>query len=297
MTLQSNDTVKPYRDNWPEDEEPEANTEEKEMSFLDHLEELRWHIIRSVASIFIFAILAFVFKDFVFHDVLLGPTRTDFWTYRMLCKLDALLGSPGLCVNKLDFILQSRQVGGQFTTAITTAALIGLISAFPYAFFEIWRFIKPGLYPAERKAARGATFFVTVLFMMGILFGYYIISPLTINFLANFKIDPSIANEFDILSYFSTLATLTLSCGLMFQLPIVAFFLSKAGVIHPALMREYRKHAYIVILVLAAIITPSPDIISQILVALPLFLLYEVSIGVSGSVVRARLRELSQDVR
>jgi hypothetical protein len=147
----------------------------------------------------------------------------------MLCKLDALVGSPGLCVNKLDFILQSRQVGGQFTTAITTAALIGLISAFPYAFFEIWRFIRPGLYPAERKAARGATFFVTVLFMMGILFGYYIISPLTINFLANFKIDPSIANEFDILSYFSTLATLTLSCGLMFQLPIVAFFLSKAG--------------------------------------------------------------------
>jgi len=296
MELQSNDTVKPYRDNWPEDEAGESQPE-KEMSFLDHLEELRWHIIRSVASIFVFAILAFVFRDFVFHNVLLGPTRTDFWTYRMLCKLDALLGSPGLCVDKLDFILQSRQVGGQFTTAITTAALVGLISAFPYAFWEVWRFIQPGLYPAERKAARGATFFVTLLFMLGILFGYYMISPLTLNFLANFKIDPSIANEFDILSYFSTLVTLTLSCGLMFQLPIVAFFLSKAGVVNPSLMREYRKHAYIVILVLAAIITPSPDVISQVLVALPLFVLYEVSIGVSARVMRARMRELSQEIR
>ncbi len=297
MTLQSNDTVKPYQDNWPEDGEETSNPEEKEMSFLDHLEELRWHIIRSVASIFIFAILAFLNQHLVFHVILLGPTRTDFWTYRMLCKLGDAVGAAGLCVNKLDFILQSRNVGGQFTTAITTSAVIGLVCAFPYAFWEVWRFIKPGLYPAERRAARGATFFVTVLFMIGILFGYYIISPLTINFLSNYKIDPSIANEFDILSYFSTLVTLTLSCGLMFQLPIVAFFLSRAGVIHPALMREYRKHAYIVILVLAAIITPSPDIISQILVALPLFLLYEVSIGVSGSVVRARLRELSQDVR
>ncbi len=293
MELPGNETVKPYGNNGLNGEVLPDVPVEKEMSFLDHLEELRWHIIRSVGSIFVFAMLAFFNQHFVFHIVLLGPTRTDFWTYRMLCKLGDYLGTPGLCVDKLDFILQSRQVGGQFTTAITTAALVGLILAFPYAFWEVWRFIKPGLYPAERRAARGATFFVTLLFMLGIAFGYFIISPLTINFLANYKIDVSIANEFDILSYFSTLVTLTLSCGLMFQLPIVAFFLSKAGVINPPLMKEYRKHAYIVILVLAAIITPSPDIISQVLVALPLFVLYEVSIGVSASVVRNRLRELS----
>ncbi len=273
------------------DDEIESHPGEREMSFIDHLEELRWHIIRSVASIFIFALAAIYFKDFVFGQVLLGPTRTDFWTYRMLCKLAAAVNTPALCVDKLDFILQSRQVGGQFTTYITTAALAGLIGAFPYAFWEIWRFVKPGLRPSERRAARGAVFFVTLLFMSGVLFGYYIISPLTLNFLANFKLDESIANEFDIGSYFSILATLTLACGAMFQLPMVVFFLSKAGVITPSIMREYRRHAYVVILIIAAIITPSTDLISQVLVALPLFVLYEVSINVSASIERQKQRE------
>ncbi|MDJ1502587.1 twin-arginine translocase subunit TatC [Xanthocytophaga agilis] len=258
------------------------------MSFIDHLEELRWHIIRSVASIFIFAIAALYFHHFIFHEVLLGPSRTDFWTYRMLCKLSEVVNMADLCVNKLDFILQSRQVGGQFMTYITTAALAGLIGAFPYAFWEVWRFIKPGLRPEERRAARGAVFYVTLLFLSGVLFGYYIISPLTINFLANFKLDESISNEFDIGSYFSILATLTIACGAMFELPMVVFFLSKAGVVTPSLMREYRRHAYVVILVIAAIITPSPDMISQILVAMPLFFLYEISISVSARVEKQR---------
>ncbi len=278
----------PPSESYYDDENEQLRPGEREMSFIDHLEELRWHIIRSVASIFIFAIAAIYFKDFVFHQVLLGPTRTDFWTYRMLCKLAAAVHTPGLCVDKLDFILQSRQVGGQFTTYITTAALAGLIGAFPYAFWEIWGFIKPGLRPEERRAARGAVFYVTLLFISGVLFGYYIISPLTINFLANFKLDESIANEFDIGSYFSILATLTLACGAMFQLPMVVFFLSKAGVITPGLMRDYRRHAYVVILVIAAIITPSPDMISQILVALPLFFLYEISISVSARIEKQK---------
>ena len=273
------------------DDDNELHPGEREMSFIDHLEELRWHIIRSVASIFIFAIAAIYFKDFVFHQVLLGPTRTDFWTYRMLCKLAEAVNTQGLCVDKLDFILQSRQVGGQFMTYITTAALAGLIGAFPYAFWEIWRFIKPGLRPEERRAARGAVFYVTLLFLSGVLFGYYIISPLTINFLANFKLDESIANEFDIGSYFSILATLTIACGAMFQMPMVVFFLSKAGIITPRLMREYRRHAYVVILIIAAIITPSPDMISQILVALPLFFLYEISITVSARIEKQKQKE------
>ncbi|WP_314033533.1 twin-arginine translocase subunit TatC [Xanthocytophaga flava] len=273
-----------YYDN----DEEESNPGEREMSFIDHLEELRWHIIRSVASIFIFAIAALYFKDFVFHEVLLGPTRTDFWTYRMLCKLAGEVHVDGLCVDKLDFILQNTTVGGQFTTYITTAALAGLIGAFPYAFWEIWSFIKPGLRPEERRAARGSVFYVTILFLSGVLFGYYIISPLTINFLANFKLDESIANEFNISSYFSILATLTVACGAMFQLPMVVFFLSKAGVVTPSLMRDYRRHAYVVILVIAAIITPSPDMISQILVAMPLFFLYEISISVSARVEKQR---------
>ncbi len=277
--------------NRAEKEIGEPHLAEKEMSFIDHLEELRWHVIRSVASIFIFTIAALYYKDFIFHEVLLGPTRTDFWTYRMLCKLGELVQTSGLCVDKLDFILQSRQVGGQFTTFITTGALAGLVGAFPYAFWELWRFIKPGLQPSERRAARGAVFFVTVLFASGVLFGYYIISPLTINFLANFKLDESISNEFDITSYFSTLATLILACGAMFQLPIVIFFLSKAGVVTPGLMRAYRKHAYVVILIIAAIITPSPDMISQILVAMPLFFLYEISIRLSARIAKQKADE------
>ena len=293
--------MKPTEENtWEEEREPAyyddetgslGKPPEREMSFIDHLEELRWHIIRSVASIFIFAIAAIYFKEFVFHDVLLGPTRTDFWTYRMLCKLAQVTHVAGLCVDKLDFILQSRQVGGQFTTYITTAALAGLIGAFPYAFWEIWRFVKPGLHPTERKAARGAVFFVTVLFLTGVLFGYYIISPLTINFLANFKLDETIANEFDIGSYFSILATLTLACGAMFQLPMVVFFLSKAGIVTPTLMKAYRRHAYVVMLIVAAIITPSPDIISQILVALPLFFLYEISVSVSARIEKQKAKD------
>ncbi|GAB3547952.1 twin-arginine translocase subunit TatC [Spirosoma fluminis] len=269
----------------------EIDTEGKEMSFLDHLEELRWHIIRAVGSIFVFAIIAFVFIEEIFDKVILAPKRPDFWTYRMMCKLADMTGYADLCVKKLNFELQALGMADNFTMAMTSSLIIGLSFAFPYAFWEVWRFIKPGLMPTEKKAARGAVFYVSFLFMLGLLFGYYIVSPLAINFLANFTISPEIKNQYDITSYISTLVTLSLGCALIFQMPMIAFVLSKVGVLTPAFMREYRKHAWIVILIVAGIITPSPDIYSQILVALPLTLLYEVSILVSGRVQRARLRE------
>ena len=269
----------------------EIDQEGKEMSFLDHLEELRWHIIRAAGAIFVFTIVAFVFINDIFEIVIMGPKNPDFWTYRMMCKLSDLTGFADLCVKKLDFELQSLGVSDQFTMALTSSVIIGLCFAFPYAFWEVWRFIKPGLKITEKKAARGAVFYVTVLFMMGLFFGYYIVSPLTINFLANFKLAPDIKNQFDITSYISLLATLSLGCALIFQMPMIAFVLSKVGVLTPKFMREYRKHAWIVILVVAGIITPSPDIYSQILVAMPLAMLYEVSILVSKSVERARLKE------
>lgn len=249
-------------------------TEEKEMSFLDHLEELRWHLIRAIASVAVFSVIAFLSKDFVYGTLILGPSKPDFWTYRMLCAL-----SEATCIDKINFKLQSRLMTGQFTMHMLSSVVIGIICAFPYAFWEIWRFIKPGLYPNERKAARGATFFVSLLFILGILFGYYVISPLSIQFLANYQLDPSISNEFDIVSYISTLTTLVLATGLMFQLPMVAFFLAKIGLLSPAFMRQYRRHAIVVVLVISAIITP-PDVISQILISLPLMLLYEVSIWI-----------------
>ncbi len=269
----------------------ELEEEGQEMTFLEHLEELRWHIIRAVGSILIFAIFAFINIKWIYRNIIIAPGKPDFWTYEMLCKLSDLTGADGLCVRELNFVLQSVGMGDQFTMSITSAIIAGLLFAFPYAFWEIWRFISPGLKLSERKAARGAVFYVTILFFSGVLFGYYIASPLAINFLANYTLDESIKNEFNISSYISTVATLTLACGVAFQLPIVVFVLSKAGILTPSFMRTYRKHSVVVILIVAAVITPSPDIYSQILVALPLLLLYEIGITVSARVEKAKKAE------
>lgn len=255
------------------------------MSFLDHLEELRWHLIRSIASIMVFAIVAFLSKDLIWDTIILGPSKPDFWTYRAICELSKKVGSEVLCIDELPFIIQSRQMTGQFTMHILSSVVIGLLCAFPYAFWEMWRFIKPGLYEKEQSLSRGATFFVSLLFLSGVLFGYFLVAPLAINFLGNYQVADSILNEFDIISYVTTVATLVLACGLMFQLPIVVFFLTKAGLVTPELMRTYRRHAIVIILVVSAIITP-PDVISQILIAFPLVFLYQISIFISKMVLR-----------
>jgi sec-independent protein translocase protein TatC len=262
-----------------------AESEEKEMSFLDHLEELRWHIVRSLIAIMVFAIAAFLAKRIIFHGIILAPSRPDFWTYRMLCKVGILINTNVLCIEELPFIIQSRQMTGQFMMHITSSFVIGLILAFPYAFWEMWRFIKPGLYDTEKNVARGAVFFVSLLFGIGVLFGYYVVSPISINFLSNYQLDPSISNEFDIISYVSTLSMLVLACAIMFQLPIIVYFLTKAGIVTPKTLITYRKHAIIIILVISAIITP-PDVVSQILIALPLLVLYQISIMISRSVIK-----------
>lgn len=267
-------------------------TEGKEMTFLDHLEELRWHIIRSVASILVFTIVAWTYQREIFGGIIMAPSKSEFWTNRMLCKLADLTGIEGLCFKQADFILQSREVSGQFMMALTQSIMVGLMFAFPYFFWEIWRFVKPGLKMKEAKAASGAVFWVSLLFFMGVAFGYYVVSPMAINFLASFKLDESIQNQFDITDYLSLLSTMTLACGVTFQLPMIAYVLSQVGVLTPAFMRDYRRHAIVVILILAAIITPSPDMISQLLVTVPLLGLYEVSILVSARVVKRREAEL-----
>jgi sec-independent protein translocase protein TatC len=264
---------------------------EKEMSFLQHLEELRWHLMRAFSSIFVFFVIAFASKDFVVSVILLGPSRPNFLTYRLLCQI-----SSAICIEKLPFVLQSRSLAGQFTAHLVISLVIGLIAAFPYAFWEIWRFVKPGLYHAEQSSTRGATFMVSFLFLTGIVFGYFVVAPLSINFLANYQLDPSIVNEIDILSYMSTLAIMVLACGLMFQLPVAIYFLSRIGFVTPSLMRNYRRHSIVVILFLSALLTPSPDVISQLLVAVPLFILYELSIYISAWVEKSQtLIEAEQD--
>lgn len=269
--------------------------QQKEMDFLDHLEALRWHLMRSVISIFVFTIAAFVSKSFVFGTIIFGPSRPDFWTYQMFCKLFTKMGTPEFCIEELAFTIQSRQMTGQFTMHIMASFVIGLIVAFPYTFWELWRFISPGLYPNERKHSRGAVFFVSLLFISGVLFGYYIVAPLSINFLASYQVDPSVINEFDITSYVSTVAMLVLACGIMFQLPMIVYFLSKAGLVHPKLMKSYRRHSLVVILFLSAILTP-PDVISQILISLPLMFLYEISITISSRVLKNRMKQIEKDM-
>ncbi len=268
--------------------------EEKEMSFIDHLEELRWHLIRSVIAILVFSIVAFISVDFVFNTVIFGPARTDFWTFKMLCKLAEAINSPALCIEALDFKIQSRQMTGQFTMHITSSFVIGLIVAFPYVFWEFWRFISPGLHMTEKSISRGAVFSVTVLFATGVMFGYFIMSPLAVSFLAGYQVSDIVSNEFDITSYISTLSSLVLGSGLLFQLPIVVYFLSKLGIVTPELMRHYRKHAVVVILIMGAVFTP-PDPLSQILIALPLFGLYQFSIFISAGVHRRAARKAKKE--
>lgn len=258
-----------------------------EMAFVDHLEELRWHLIRSVGAILLLTIIAFTYMDVIFHHVILGPVRTDFWTYRMLCKL-----SESMCIQKIDFIMQNRTVAGQFTMHVIAAFVSGLVLAFPYVFYEFWRFIKPGLHAVEQKYSSGAVAFVTILFGAGVLFGYYIVTPTSLNFLINYKLDPSIDNNIDISSYISFVCMLVLGSGIMFQLPVAIYILSRIGIVGPAFLRKYRKHAIIVIFIIAAIFTPSPDFFTQLIVAIPLLLLYEISIFISAGVERNKQKSL-----
>lgn len=271
------------------DIEKEIEEEENEMTFLEHLEELRWHLIRALLSIVVFAVAVFLAKDFVWHNVILAPSRVDFWTYRMLCEAGELLQSSGLCIDDLPFIIQSRKMTGQFTMHLTSSFVIGLIISFPYVFWEIWRFISPGLETKERKNSRGAVFYVSLLFMLGVLFGYYIISPLSINFLSHYQVDPTVLNEFELINYVSTISMIVLASAVLFQLPMVVLFLTKAGLVTPKFLKEYRKHAIILILIIGALLTP-PDPISQVLIAIPLFGLYQISIFISAMTLRRQVK-------
>jgi sec-independent protein translocase protein TatC len=266
---------------------------EKEMSFLEHLEELRWHIIRSILAIVVFMIIAFIFKNFLFGTIILGPKSPGFITNRVLCHIGELLKSPALCINTKPLNLISIKMSGQITTHITAAMVAGLILAFPVILWEFWQFFKPALKPNESKYAKGAVLAASGLFFFGVLFGYFMLAPLSIHFLSTYSIDPLVVNQINVRSYIGTLTSICLATGLVFELPIIAFFLTKIGVITPAFMRKYRKHAIVVIFIVAAIITP-PDVFSQTLVAIPLLILYEVSILISGRVMKQKEKDRNE---
>lgn len=263
---------------------------EKEMSFLEHLEELRWHIIRSILAFVVFMTIAFIFKNFLFGTIILGPKNPEFITNRLLCELGAYLKTTALCINTKPLNLISIKMSGQITTHITAAMVAGLILAFPVILWEFWKFFKPALKPSEARYAKGAVVAASMLFFIGVLFGYFMLAPLSIHFLSSYEIDPQVVNQINVRSYIGTLTSICLATGLIFELPIVTFFLTKIGVITPTFMRKYRKHAIVVIFIIAAIITP-PDVFSQTLVAIPLLLLYEISIIISSRVMKQKEKE------
>lgn len=270
--------------------------DEKEMTFLDHLEELRWHIIRSLLAVVVFTTVAFIYGPWIFENIVLAVAKPDFIFYDWMCALGKLVGSEEtLCVEEISFTIQSRQMTGQFTMHIASSLFIGVAVAFPYIVWEIWRFVKPGLVSKERRFSRGAVFSISFLFFSGVSFGYFVMSPLAVYFLSSYSLSDMIVNEFDITSYVSTIITLVFGSGLLFQLPVVVYFLTKIGIITPAFMRKYRKHAIVIILIVAAIVTP-PDPFSQTLIAIPLYLLYEFSIFISALVLKRQAkREREQD--
>jgi len=270
-----------------------TNSNTAEMSFLDHLEALRWHIIRSVVSIVVFASLAYIYSDFIWNSIMLPPKSPDFWTSKMIIKLTSLFGmhSDGLNTKPLQLI--NFDMAGQFNVDVWTAIVAGFIIASPYVVYQFWSFIKPALYENERRYASGAVAIMTGLFLIGDLFGYYLIAPFSIDWLAGYSISDQVVNQINIHSYISMITSIVLSGGIAFELPVVVYFLSKVGLLTPRFLKKYRRHSYVVLLIIAAIITP-PDVLSQTIVSIPLILLYEISIFISARVDKANKRRLAE---
>ena len=270
--------------NRPDDEE----SQEKEMTFWDHLDALRGAIIRSVIAIFVVSITAFIFKRILFDQIILAPKNNDFITYRILCKLGKMLSIDSFCFDTTSIKLININLAGQFTSHMMISIIAGLIVASPYIVWELWRFLKPGLTENERKYTRGAVLIISMLFLTGVLFSYFLVVPLMINFLGNYQVSPSVVNQIALTSYTGSVTTMTLIMGLIFEFPILVIFLTKIGILTPSLLKKYRKHTVVVILIISGLITPSPDVFSQLIVAVPLYLLYEISLSFSSRMYRKR---------
>ncbi|MDH4404077.1 MAG: twin-arginine translocase subunit TatC [Flavobacterium sp.] len=266
-----------------------------EMSFLDHLEELRWLLVRSTSAIIIMAIATYIlnecFNNFIFEDIIFAPTRADFFTYTYFCELSNQLGfADSICITELPFIIQNTDMEGQINIFIWTCITAGFILAFPYILWELWKFISPALYEKERKNVSVFIFVASILFFLGVLFGFYVIIPMSINFCATFSVSKMIQNQFTIDSYIGMMKTSVIASGLFFELPIIIYFLTKLGLVTPSFLRKYRKYSVVIVLIIAAIVTP-PDVVSQIIVTIPMLLIYEASIFISVFVHKNKLKE------
>jgi len=264
----------------------------KDMSFMDHLEELRWVLVRSSLAIITVAIGAFFFSDFIFNDIIFGPKDPNFVTYQFFCTLSKSLGVESFCVSELPFEIQNTDVEGQVSLLIWTCITVGFILAFPFILYQFWNFIKPALYEKEQKYAQSFIIISSLLFFLGVLFGYFVIVPMSVNFFATFTVSPQIKNDFNVQSYIGMIKTSSVASGLFFELPIIIYFLTKIGLVTPKFLKQYRRYAIVILLVIAAIVTP-PDVVSQIIVCVPLLILYEASIVIS-SIVYKKHQQLNE---
>ena len=256
-----------------------------EMSFLDHLEELRWLLVRSTTAVLIMACVTYFISDYLFDTIIFGPTRPTFFTYQYFCELSHSLGfAESICITEMPFIIQNTEMEGQVNVFIWMCLLAGFILSFPYILWEIWKFISPALYDKEKKGARVFIFFSSLLFFFGVLFGYFVVIPMSVNFVATFTVSDVVKNQFTLDSYMGMVKTSILASGLFFELPVIIYFLTKLDLVTPTFLRKYWKYAVVIILIVAAIVTP-PDVVSQTIVAIPMLLIYEVSILISKIVV------------
>ncbi len=250
-----------------------------QMSFIEHLEELRWRLVRSAIAVILIGIVIWTFQEWIMNNVFMSMKKKDFFSFRIMC--DYL----GTCVEDIPVQLQSMTVSGQFGYALMMSFMGGLVIGFPFIFYQIWAFLKPGLKFGEKKMAKGIVFYVSFLFFLGILFGYFVVAPLSIQFFGSYQISSEIRNDFTISSYMSMILSTVFYTGIFFLLPVVTYILTRIGVLTPDFLIKYRKHAIVGILILSAIITP-PDIISQVIVSIPIFILYEIGILIAKRVVK-----------
>jgi sec-independent protein translocase protein TatC len=268
--------------------------EEKEMSFLDHVDELRKHLVRAALSIAVFTIFAFFYIDYIFHGIILGPLRKDFFTYRKLCEWSrSYYHNDHLCVKDFPISLQNTEMAGQFMMSFKLAFLAGLIMAMPYMLWQLWKFIKPALNLNEVKNTRGFVFYTTSLFLAGICFGYFVLCPISVNFFASYSLSPLVKNEINIQSIVSFMSVLVLGTGLIFELPVLMYFLARIGLITSSFLKKYRKYAFIVILIISAIVTP-PDIVSQVILTIPLYMLFEMGVFITKRVEKQKKKDEQQ---
>jgi sec-independent protein translocase protein TatC len=266
----------------------EGSEEEAEMTFWEHLDELRGTLWRVLIAVLVASIAAFAFKEVLFDDIILAPKSKTFITYRAFCKLGEWFSMPSLCIDPSQFQLININLAGQFTSHMNISLVAGLIIALPYVLWELWRFIKPGLNEQEIRSSRGAVSIISLLFILGVLFSYFIVAPLMINFLGGYAVSEAVTNQIALTSYVSSITLMTLLMGLLFELPVLILFLTKIGIVTPKYLRKYRKHVMIAILIIAGIITPSPDIFSQLIVAIPLYALFELSLAISSRIYRKK---------